>query len=283
MKNILFNLKKFLANKNTVTVLGVVIAILVLYAGYSYRVQQAIQPKPMPYALKTIQPRTKITEDMIGYTDVPPAMIKGSVITSSNLIVGKYSNYNTLIPEGSLFYTDTIISAADLPDSSLVNIEDGYVPYSLPVDVKSSYGNSIFPGNYIDIYFKALDANGKIMIGKLVENVKVLDVKDSSGKHVFENTDEDRISSSIIFAVPEEMHLLLRKAYYLQNSATIQAEVIPVPNTKSYSGVVGAITYSNQFLKDFIEVQTATVPEDQLPDVTDNTTTTSTDTTITVQ
>lgn len=270
MKNLMFNVKKFLANKNTVTVLGVFLGVLVLYFGYNYRVQQAIKPERIPYALTTIQPRQKITEDMVGYADVPPAMIMGSVIKSANLIIGKYANYNTMIPEGSLFFDNTIISAADLPDSAFIDIPDGYVPFSLPVTVESTYGNSIFPGNYINIYLKALDDEGKIMVGKLVENIKVLDVKDSSGKHVFENTDEERTSSNIIFAVPEELNLLLRKAYYLKDTTEVAAELIPVPNTESYTGEVGAINITSQYLKTYLELKTSFVPEDQLPDLQDS-------------
>lgn len=269
MKNLMFNVKKFLTNKNTVTILGVFLGVLVLYFGYNFRVQQAIKPERIPYALTTIQPRQKITEDMIGYTDVPPAMLMGSVLTSPNLILGKYANYNTIIPEGSLFYAESIISASDLPDSAFINIPEGNVPFSLPVNVESTYGNSIFPGNYINIYLKALDDEGKIMVGKLIENIKVLAVKDSSGKHVFENTEEERTSSHIIFAVPEELHLLLRKAYYLGNITDVAATLIPVPNTESYTGEVGAISVANQYLKTYIELKTAFVPEDELPDLED--------------
>lgn len=270
MKNLVFNIKKFLTNKNTVTILGVFLGVLVLYFGYNFRVQQAIQPRPVPYALKTIQPRQKITEDMIGYVNVPPAMIMGNVITSANLIVGKYANYNSLIPEGSMFFTNTVISAAELPDSAFIDIPEGSVPFSLPVTVESTYGNSIFPGNYINIYFKAIDDEGKIIIGKLIENVKVLAVKDASGKHVFENTEEERTSSNIIFALPEEYHLLLRKAYYLMDTE-VAAALIPVPNTLSYTGEVGAISFANQYLKAFIELKTGFVPEDELPDLEDTT------------
>lgn len=270
MKNLVFNIKKFLTNKNTVTILGVFLGVLILYFGYNFRVQQAIQPRPVPYALKTIQPRQKITEDMIGYVNVPPAMIMGNVITSANLIVGKYANYNSLIPEGSMFFTNTIISAAELPDSAFIDIPEGSVPFSLPVTVESTYGNSIFPGNYINIYFKAVDDEGKIIIGKLIENVKVLAVKDASGKHVFENTEEERTSSNIIFALPEEYHLLLRKAYYLMDTE-VAASLIPVPNTLSYTGEVGAISFANQYLKAFIELKTGFVPEDELPDLEDTT------------
>jgi|LSQX01.1.fsa_nt_gb hypothetical protein len=269
MKNFIFNVKKFLTNKNTVTILGVFLGVLVLYFGYNLRVQNAIRPVPVPYALRTIQPREKITTDMVDYVNVPPAMIMGNVVTNANLVIGKYANYNAVIPEGSLFFGDAIISSSELPDSAFINIQEGYVPFSLPVTIESTYGNSIFPGNYINIYLKAIDKEGKIMVGRLLENIKVLAVKDSSGRHVFENTSEQRTSSNIIFAVPEELHLLLRKAYFLSNT-DVAAVLIPVPSTISYTGEPGAISVANQYLKTFIDLETSYVPEDQLPDLEDN-------------
>lgn len=266
MKNLMFNVTKFLKNKNTVTILGVFLGILVLYFGYQFRVNQAVKPQKVPYALTTIQPREKITEDMIGYASIPPSMIIGKTILSADFIIGKYANYNTLIPEGSLFYENAVISEMELPNASLINVPEGHVPFSMPVDINSTYGNSILPGDYINIYFKALDDQGKVMIGKFVDNVKVLAVKDGSGKPVFENTEEDRTPSSLLFAVPEELHLLLRKAYYLRNTQ-VAADVIPVPNTEAYAGPVGTVSISNQFLKLFIELKTADVPLDQLPDL----------------
>lgn len=284
MNNLMFNLKKFLSNKNTVTVLGVILAIVVLYLGYNYRINQAIQPQKVPYAKVTIQPRTKITADMVGYVNVPPAMLMGKVITNALIIVGKYSNYNTLIPQGSLFFSNTVVNASDLPDSAFVSIPDGYTAFDLPVNIESSYGNSIFPGNYINLYFKALNEQDKVMVGELVQNIKILAVKDKSGQNVFENTDDVRIPSTVIFAVPEDIHLLLRKALYLEDIKGIEAELIPVPNTESYTGTVGAISVTNQYLKTFIETNTAPVPEDQLPDVSGATTNgTTTDDTTTAQ
>ena len=39
MKNFQMTLKKILSNKNTVTVLGVLLAIVILYVGYNYRIK----------------------------------------------------------------------------------------------------------------------------------------------------------------------------------------------------------------------------------------------------
>lgn len=271
MGNIGFKLKKFFQNKNTVTIIGVVLIMCILYFGYNWRVKQATTPVKVPYAKVTIQPRTKITEDMISYEEVLPSMIKSNTITNIKFIVGKWSNYNTLIPAGSLFYTETVISAEELPDSAFVSIQEGYTAFNLSVNTETTYGNSVYPGNYIDIYFKAINADGKIMVGKLIENVKVLAVKDRNGRHVFENSSEERTPSIIIFAVPEDIHLLLRKATYLSNIKEISAELIPVPTTESYSTEPGTIRLSSTYLKTFIELNTGLVTEDELPDVYDPT------------
>ena len=109
--------------------------------------------KDIPISTKTIQPRTEITTDMIEYVDIAPVVLqKGNIIQSSGEIIGKYSNYNTVIPKGSFFYKDTVVEEAKLPDSAFVNLKKGQVPYNFPVDMDKTYGNSIFPDNDIDIY-----------------------------------------------------------------------------------------------------------------------------------
>lgn len=271
MGNLMFKVKKFLQNKNTVTIIGVILIVAIIYFGYNWRVKQATTPVKVPYANTTIQPRTQITEDMISYVNVLPSMVNSNTVTDIKYIVGKWSNYNTMIPKGSLFYSNAVVTAAELPDSAFVDIPDGYTAFFLPVDTESTYGNSIYPGNYIDIYFKALNTDGKVIVGKLIENIKVLAVKDRNGQHVFENSTENRTPSIIIFAVPEDMHLLLRKATYLSNIKEISSELIPVPTTQSYSVEPGTIRLSSTYLKTFIELSTGTVSEDELPDVHDPT------------
>ena len=271
MGNVSFKLKKFLQNKNTVTFIGLALCLAIIYFGYNWRIKQAITPVKVPYAKVTIQPRTKITEDMIGYIEVLPSMVNSSTIKNLQNIVGKWSNYNTLIPKGSLFYTSTVVSASELPDAAFVDTPDGYVPFNLTVNTNSTYGNSIFPNNYIDIYLKALDADGKPMVGKLIENVKVLAVKDKNGRHVFENSEEERTPAIIIFAVPSDVHLLLRNAVELSNVKTVATELIPVPSTESYSTEPGALRLTSTALKNFIELNTGLIPEDQIPSVQDPT------------
>ena len=217
-------LKQFLANKNVVTLLGAIIIVIVLYAFYQWRVNQATSPIKVPYANQAIDPRTEITDEMISYLEIPQSSLKGNVLLNTNTqIIGMYTNVNVLIPEGSFFYKDALTTYEGLADSFLYELEDGLVAYNFDVSTWSTYGNSMYPGNFVDIYFKGVE-NEQIILGKLVENVKILAVKDSEGNHVFETTAEQRQPKEIIFGVPEEVHSLLRTAEYIKD-----AEVILVP------------------------------------------------------
>ena len=105
------------------------------------------------------------------------------------------------------------------------------------------------------------------MVGKLVENVKVLAVKDAQGRNVFENTTESRTPSYIIFGVSDEINILLRKASYMSSYSAV---LFPVPHGVSVSNEEGETLVSSQTLKNFINANT--VPNDEI--VTDNNTTT---------
>lgn len=258
MNNISIGIKKFLTNKNTVTVIGVVAAVLVLYVGYNWRVRQATNPITVPYAVKTIKPGVQITTDMVGETEVPPAMLQGDVIRSKENVINKYSNADSIIPEGSLFYARAVVEKEQLPSSIILDYPKGYVLYYMDVNTTTTYGNSIYPGNYIDIYLKAINkidentnaaGNDKIMVGKLLENVKVLAVKDSAGNAVFSNVDDNSTPAMIIFAVPSEYFILLKKAGFLRAYDT---SLIPVPTSESLKDNPGELQLSSNDLKDFI-------------------------------
>ena len=258
MENILAKVKGLLKNKNLVTIVGVIVVLGLLYWGYSTQINNAVVPVEVPVAAKDIQPRTEITDDMVTMIEVPTIAVSEKVITSKATIVGKYSNVNALIPEGSMFYKNTVIEENKIPDSVFENVKKGEIVYSFDVDIHSTYGNSIMPGNKIDIYMKT--GNGtveeKVMLGKLVENLKVLAVKDGSGKDVFENTEEERTPAMFIFGVPEEIYLLLMKASYLES---VGVELFPVPHGGQVN-TAGATEVSTQQLADYIEAHSVNIP-----------------------
>ena len=89
MGNILVKVKRFLSNKNTVTILCVLAGILVLYIGYNWRVKSATEPIRIPYAKTALASRHKITRDDIGYMEVSGTVVSkmGNVIRNQNELI----------------------------------------------------------------------------------------------------------------------------------------------------------------------------------------------------
>lgn len=264
MGNLAIGLKKFMQNKNTVTVVGVVLAIFVLYIAYTVRVKSSINPISVPYAADQIPAGTQITESMIATRQVPPSMLEGDVITNVGEIVDKYSAADVVIPKGSLFYKRAVVEKEQLPANIILQYPKGYVLYNLAVNTTTTYGNSVYPGNYIDIYLKAVnvvdketessnpDAN-KIMFGRLISNIEVLAVKDANGKPVFQNIDEERTPAMIVFAVPEEYYVLLKKA---ENMKTFSTSLVLVPTNESLKDEPAELEISSEQLKEWINTNT---------------------------
>ena len=261
MGNVLTSLKRFLSNKNTVTIIGVIAGILVLYIGYNWRVKQATTPIQVPYAKQQLDSRHEITSEDIGYMQVSSEVVKKSpnLIKSANELIGKQVQYGNSIPANGLFYTNQVVDKATSPDYAISNIKDGYTVFNLNVDINSTYGNSIYPGNYIDLYFKGVDDSRRIIFGKLIESIEFLDVRDSQGQHVFETSSESRVPAVLVFAVPDEMFSLLKKAQYISGSSV---EIIPVPRNASYSANPGETNVSSVYIRDFILSKAVALPDE---------------------
>ena len=261
MNNLSNSIKKFVGNKNTVTIIGVVLCVFILYIGYNIRINEKVQLTKVPYANQTIQPRTQIISGMISEMNVPASFLVGSYYSSREDIIGKYSNYNTIIAEGSLFYTDLVVESAFLPNSAFLDVDKNDTVISYKVNMDSTYANSMMPDDYVKFYFKARNDEGQIMFGKFLDKVKILDVKDSSGRHVVENTSEARTPAYMLFALPEDMHLLFRKAIYLGGSYGV--ELILVPNTQELTQDE-AVIVSSKDIQDFINEKTEMVSVDEI-------------------
>ena len=226
------NITKVLKNKNTLTILIVFAGIIGLYVVYNWKVNQATQLVQIPYAKKEINSRTQITSDMVSYMQVPKSVLSNAsnIVSSGYQVVGKYVNYGCTIPQYSLFYQENILSNSATPESEFANLPDGYTVYQLDVDFDSTYGNSIYPGNYIDLYIKMNETNrDSIIFGRLIKGIKVMAVYDGNGQDVFESTSEARSPRYMWFAVPNDLYELLRKATFAN------ATILPIPRNASYS------------------------------------------------
>jgi len=255
MNNLSFKLKKILQDRNTVTIIGVLLVLVLLYFGYNSQIEDAVTPIEVPVAAENIQPRKLITSQMITTLSVPNIAVSQDVILSNSLIIGRYTNVNAYIPKGSMFFKSAIVERSALPDYGISQVKEGEKPVYLKVDMDTTYGNSILPGTFIDIYVKG-ESDGKPFVAKLIEHIEVITVKDSSGNPVFEDTSENRIPSSILFGLEAEKEdnpfLLLLKANYIQDM-----EIFIVPYGMAPTDA--ETTLSSEALVEFIKAQTVDI------------------------
>lgn len=257
MNNFVIGLKRFFTNKNVVTVIGVLLVLVILFFGYTSSIKKQTNPVTIPIAAKKINAQTQITSEDVRYIEVAASMLSGTVVRSSGEIIGKYTNLNVTIPEGSMFYKEWLVNAEDIPGNWIeqLDYETGELGYYMSVNVENTLGNSVLPNTYIDIYMRANDENGTPMFGKLLKNIKVLVVHDGSGKDIFKDSANVGSPSKIGFAVSQDLYIMLKKAEYLNIDLVLAPRGFTVPTKDE-------IIVTSKTLRDYIDAQTTTIEED---------------------
>ena len=267
MGNIVTTFKRFLSNKNTVTILGVLLGIIVLYVGYNYRVSNAIEKVSIPYAKKTIGSTEQITKDVVGTREVLKSLTSESktLLTSTNAVLNTTTPYcveiGTSVPQGAFFYQEQVVPCQSINSNAIKNMPDGYKPVTLKVDIQSTYGNSMQPGDYIDLFAKMTSDEGKIIYGQFITKLPILDVRDSNSKSIFYGTSKGGTPAYLLFGVPQELFLLISKANYV-NGVTL----VPVPGNASYTSEVGETVVKSEYLREQILKQTQAIPDEVIED-----------------
>lgn len=245
-------IKRFIGNKNTVTILGLIACVAVLVIGYNYRVKVAISPITVPYAKVNIPARTLITTDMVGRLKISSDYVSDAtnIVKTVDEVVNKYASYRSNIPRGSLFYKEMLKKSEEMPDSAFANIQDGYTIFSLEVNKESTYANSIRAGDYIDLYMSAQDQadSTKIIFARLIESIRVLAVKDRKGNNILDNSLKSGTPSELLFEVPDEMYELLMIAGYIGKDC----KITPVLRNANYTAEANETLVSSEQLKSYI-------------------------------
>lgn len=256
MGNLGTMVKRFIANKNTVTLIAIIICVIILYGFYNWRVKSSVTTTYVCYATQTIPARTEITSEMVSSVKILASSKKDNMYVNCDQVIGKYASYAAEIPMNSYFYQESVMTSEQMPNSAFENIPDGFTIYNLDVTFKSTYGNSIFPGDYIDLYLRTEDETGLLVYGKFIQSIEVLGVKDDAGLNVFETTVETRTPAQLLFAVPEDLYLLLKKAEYLG------LEIVIVPKNSNYTAEAGETLKSSAWLEELVIRQTADIPDE---------------------
>lgn len=262
MGNLTGAIKRFVGNKNTVTILAVVVGILILWYFYNFRVNQAITTIQVPYAVERIDSGKKIDMENIQYKSVTSSATKDStIVTNITALEDMYICTGSSVPKDGFFYSTQICKKEEIKNSVYEVLPKGYTLYSLPVDSQMTYADSILPGDYIDLFLSAKDDNEKVIYGKLIESIEVLRVRDSSGRDLFWDSEADT-SAYLLFTVPDEFSKLLNVADRIGGN---DIKIIPVPRDASYAKNESnkETRIANEDLKNFILRNAAAISDSE--------------------
>ena len=265
MNNFMMSMKRFFSNKNVVTIIGVVIVLALLYWEYNSKITKAVNPTRVPVAASDLLPQQEITSSDLNWIDVPSVSKDSNALTNSSSIVGKYVGVNSMIPKGSMFYKTALVDKEDLPGNWLTELKEDEIPAYIKVDIVTTYSNSIEPGDYVDVWMKAEDEEGLVMFGKLIENIKIIAVKDSNGQDVFKSSNEVGTPAYLYYGLESDYFVMLVKAPYIDG---VELAIVP------HGGAVpkmGDVEVASDYLRDYIDASTLAIPEneDNGIDVTD--------------
>lgn len=233
MNKLVNGLKNTLLNRNAITILGVLGGVVVLWMVYNNALSKATTPLRVPVATKDLTAGTLITSDYIEYVEVSSEFAKrNSIITSSARVLNRYVNNGTSITKGAMFYNSQVVDKEDLIERDLQTIPEGFSLYWLRVDNTSTYANSIYPGDKIDLWIKIKGSvtNGQTVYDEFIRSITVLSVKDSDGKNVFDVTGGGRTPAYLVFAIDKDMFTLLHNIEELSSM-----QLFPVPKNKLYT------------------------------------------------
>lgn len=255
IENLKVNLKRFISNPNTMTFLLVIVLIVVIYFVYNSLVNRAVAPITLPFSSKLLSEETEITGDVVSTVKLSGTFVTSSgegLIHNRGLVIGKYVAEGYQIPKNSFFYKSAITDETNTNKRVGENMPDGYTTFTLSVDFHKTYGCSIMPGNYIDIYFKAISDDGKKIIYDLfIKSIRVEAVLNKDGNNVFTHTKEDEAPKpdSLVFAVPNDYKELLETALLIRSNSI---ELFPIPRNAGYSENPEETSIANEAIAEFI-------------------------------
>lgn len=245
-------IKRFVGNKNVVTILGIALCIGILVLGYFIRVNNSVTTTSIPFAKKELSARSIIGDGDVGNVRISQSYVTGAgnVITSAQEVYGKAVAYYSNIPAGSLFYSTSIMDPEELPNASFKDIGQGNTIFSLTVDNNKTYSNSIRPGDYIDLYMSTDDPfnEGSVVFGCFIESIRVLGVKNDFGKNILKNGTNYGSPNQLLFSVDNEYFLLLKDAEFLD------IDLVPVLHNAAYTqkGTKESTKVSSEYLRSII-------------------------------
>lgn len=232
-------LRSIASNKKTLEGLIIIVITIVIWVVYNNLVATGKNPGVVYVAKKALYPGSIITSDSIGRANVSKKYLSkletvkqgdyAKIISGDYCVKDGYS-----IPKNGLVYLDAITSENC---NNLYEDEDfdgTYYIYHLSVDNTTSYGNSILPGSYIDLYLRinanSPAKNSRMVFQNFIKHIKVYKVM-NKGKDVFAQ-DPYNTPTHLWFKVGKEDWEVLKS---IEKLSGYGFKLVPIPRGASYS------------------------------------------------
>ncbi|MFF0828869.1 RcpC/CpaB family pilus assembly protein [Brevibacillus sp. NPDC003359] len=214
----MINKKSVVKKKKKSALVPVSLAVLVAVLFYKVtdiKVQAEVAPITVPYAKVRINEHTEIKKDMVGFITVSAKSLPpNTVVVNPDELLGKFVGTNYTIPEKGYFYKDMLSTLDQIPTRIPKLLDKGQVGITMRVDLERSVANSLKDDMWVQVrFFTDRTPSNMPVEGVLEEKIKILAVRDNSGRDVVKTEHEQsKVPTVVVFDASDEQASYLFRA-----------------------------------------------------------------------
>jgi len=236
--------KKEIVLKSVLILVLTGILVLVFCAAANLRAEQILDLQTTCIAARDIPPRTRIQAEDILELQIPHAYLQDHTLNAKEDIIGRYTDIQGKIPAGSVFFKEMLKKEEDLPDNPTAQLKEGQSAYTLETDL-ARLGGTVIPGQRTDIYVTMTRRDGSPISGCLIENARVIAVKDHKGLDLDDPQSTGTPYLAILAVNRDDLPYL--------SAAETAGEVRLFSNGRSYDSTKEAMLADDTTIKDYLE------------------------------
>lgn len=237
-------MKKEIVLKSVLILVLTGILVLVFCAAANLRAEQILDLQTTCIAARDIPPRTRIQAEDILELQIPHAYLQDHTLNAKEDIIGRYTDIQGKIPAGSVFFKEMLKKEEDLPDNPTAQLKEGQSAYTLETDL-ARLGGTVIPGQRTDIYVTMTRRDGSPISGCLIENARVIAVKDHKGLDLDDPQSTGTPYLAILAVNRDDLPYL--------SAAETAGEVRLFSNGRSYDSTKEAMLADDTTIKDYLE------------------------------
>ena len=185
-------------------IIGSIVGLVALNVTAFYVIlANALETVDVVVANETIGPRTVISEHHVKTIAIVKGTIDSNVYISREDILGKVVSFDSTIYAGSLFFKQSIEDVDGVIDAPLIALKPGQSAVSLGVDMIKSTGNTLLPGQYVDVVLTLPIRNKNPLVDVIFQQVRVLAIKDRYGYDMSDSKSQ-KVPHVVLLALYQE-------------------------------------------------------------------------------